>query len=184
MSYLAKNNKIYWYIIILVSLFILVLVTKNQFSSIQIKKDEILVNKINEISLWEEVNRLNEIRNKILNEDNDINKYIVDVSEDLIIESIYSKIEKDNNSNNNNPWDLVKILNLTMYKWGVNDLWFKELTLNLNLTVPSEDRMIKLLDYFTWDEAEYKFFITSFSYPSLNNNSFFNVNIPLKIFYK
>jgi hypothetical protein len=36
----TKNNKIYSYIIILVSLFILVLFTKDQFTYIQISLDE------------------------------------------------------------------------------------------------------------------------------------------------
>jgi len=39
---------------------------------------------------------LNEIRNKISNDDVEIEKYIVDLSEDEIINYIYSKVEQDN----------------------------------------------------------------------------------------
>lgn len=177
----TKNNKIYWYLLILISLFILVLVTRTQISSLQIQKDEISINQSKEISLSQELTRLNEIRNKISNDDIEIEKYIVDLSEDEIINYIYSKIEQDNLIYS---WWIVEVRNISMSKWDINEMWFNEITLNLSLRVPSEDRMIKILDFFTWDKSKYKFYISSFNYPSSRTNWVFNVNIPLKIFYK
>lgn len=183
MSTLNNNNKnkLYSYIIILVSLFILVLFTRVQVTDIQVKKDEISINKSKEQSLRNDLNRLNEIRNKINNDNFEIDKYMVNISEDEIIDYIYSKIEQDNRTYLD--W-VTTIRSISMNKWDLNELWFKELTINLNLRIPSEDRMIKILDFFTWEDSKYKFFISSFSYPNVNNWSVFNVSIPLKVFYK
>lgn len=177
----TKNNKIYWYILILISLFILVLLTRTQIYSVQVKKDEISINQSKELSFRDELNRLNDIRNKISNDDNEVEKYIVEVSEDEIINYIYSKIEQDNLIFS---WWIVEVRNITMTKWDINELWFNEVSVNLSLRVPSEDRMIKMLDFLTGDKSKYKFYITSFNYPTSRNNSVFNVSVPLKIFYK
>jgi hypothetical protein len=44
--------------------------------------------------------------------------------------------------------------------------------------------MYKALDFFVSEDSKYKFFIESFSYTNVGQDSGFNITIPLKIFYK
>jgi len=177
-----SNNKIYWYIIILLSLFILVLVTRNQISDIQVKLDEKEIKEVELQSKRDELQKLNDIKTKLETQDNDIDKYINEVKEDEIINYIYSKIEEDNLKYSD--W-VSTIRSLSISKWELNEIWFYESNISLNLRVPSEDRMFKILDFFIKKDSKYKFFIESFNYPKTDSESgSYNVTIPLKIFYK
>jgi len=71
-----------------------------------------------------------------------------------------------------------------MSEWKLNEIGFMESTIMLNLRIPTEDRMFKILDFFIKDGSKYKFFIDSFTYPKLDSESSYNITIPLKIFYK
>jgi hypothetical protein len=84
---------------------------------------------------------------------------------------------------NSTGW-VVTIRSVSLKEWKVNEIWFNEAEVTLNLRVPSEDKMYKILDFFVSEDSKYKFFINSFSYPSNTQNSDFNITIPLKIFYK
>jgi hypothetical protein len=105
----------------------------------------------------------------------------MEIKEDEILEYIYSKIETDNL--NYEDWAAV-VRNISITKGDINEIGFNEATLNLSLRLPSEQRLMDILDFFTWEESKYKFFINSFVYPKISTWSSFNVNIPLKIFYK
>ena len=60
-----KNNKLYGYIIILISLFIVVLFTRNQISSMQVKLDEKEQKEIELQTKRDELQKLNDIKSKI-----------------------------------------------------------------------------------------------------------------------
>jgi hypothetical protein len=66
----------------------------------------------------------------------------------------------------------------------VNEIWFSQTDIILNLRVSNEDRMYKILDFFIKEDSKYKFFIDSFSYPNNVQDTALNITIPLKIFYK
>jgi len=181
MSILNKSNKIYWYIIILLSLFIFVLFTRNQITNMQFKFDE-KEEKENVLqSKRDELQKLNDIKIKVNSEESDVNSYISHFSEDELIDYIYSKIEEDNLKYT----DWVSIIrSISMSEWKLNEIGFMESTIMLNLRIPTEDRMFKILDFFIKDGSKYKFFIDSFTYPKLDSESSYNITIPLKIFYK
>lgn len=177
-----KNNKLYWYIIVLVSLFILVLFTRNQVSNMQVKLDEKEIKEIELQTKRDELQKLNDIKSKLETEENDIDKYINQVKEDEIVNYIYSKIEEDNLKY---PDWASAIRSISISKWEINEIWFYESNITLNLRVPSEDRMFKTLDFFIKKDSKYKFFIDSFNYPKTDSESgSYNVTIPLKVFYK
>ena len=177
-----KNNKLYGYIIILISLFIVVLFTRNQISSMQVKLDEKEQKEIELQTKRDELQKLNDIKSKIETESSDINKYIYKISEDELINYIYSKVEEDNLKYAD--W-VTTIRSLSISKWELNEIGFYESNISLNLRVPSEDRMFKILDFFIDKDSKYKFFIESFNYPKTDGESgSYNVTIPLKIFYK
>ena len=181
MSPLENNNKFFWYILILISLFILVLFTRIQLMNLQVNLDE---KTSNEQSLEEqrsELQRLNDIKNNLDEDNEDIEKYLVDFSEDEIITYIYSAIEADNLKYTD--W-VVVVKNITITEWTKNEMWFMESSITLNLRVPSDVRLYKILDFFGKSDSKYKFFIDSFSYPNVEWETNFNISLPLKVFYK
>ncbi len=181
-SFNKNNNKIYGYIIILISIFILILVTRIQISDAQLKLDEISINSNIENDSRNKLTKLNEIEKKLKDADTTkVSPYLMEIKEDEILEYIYSKIESDNL--NYDDWAAV-VRNISITKGDINEIGFNEATLNLSLRLPSEQRLMDILDFFTWEESKYKFFINSFVYPKISSWSSFNVNIPLKIFYK
>ena len=183
MSPLDNNNKFFWYIVVLVGLFILVLFTRNEFMGLQVNLDEKYINEQSLIEQRDEVQRLTDIKNSLANWDDnyDIEKYLINFSEDEIIDYIYSEIESDNIKYTD--W-IVTIKNISISDWIVNEMWFKESLITLNLRVPSETRMYKVLDFFADEDSKYKFFIDSFSFPNMVSESSFNITLPLKVFYK
>lgn len=174
-----NNNKIYWYLIILVSLFILVLCTRTQVSGIQISLDEKEQKEIQLQSNRDEVNKLNWIKSKITSENIDLSKYFETISEDKLISYIYWEIERNNTSTN---WWTTIVRSLSISEPTVNEIGFKETKVVLNLRVGNEEEMYKILDFFIKEDSKYKFFIESFTYPNTWNDTNFNVTIPLKIY--
>lgn len=181
MTITNKNNKLYWYIIILLTLFILVLFTRNQISSIQVNLDEKQNLEIDLENKRQELQALNDIKVKVEAEWNNIEKYLNKIKEDEIIDYIYSKIEEDNLKYTDG---VSTIRNLTITEWEINEIWFYESNISLSLRVPNEDRLFKILDFFVKKDSKYQFFIDSFSYPKVTSDSSYNVTIPLKVFYK
>lgn len=191
---MKKNNKIISYILILISLFIIVLFTKNYIFELQAKLEEksTITKKVSEKR--EEFKEVKNIKSSL--EENwdelDVQKYVTEIKEDDIVDYIYSMIE-DGNSWKTTPtsyW-LAFVNSLSISKWKKNEIWFLESDITLNLRVEKELRMKKILDFFTSKDSKYKFFITSFSYnkPGFtqvksNDKSFFDITIPLKVFYK
>jgi hypothetical protein len=51
------------------------------------------------------------------------------------------------------------------------------------MRVSNKEFLINLLDHFTWNESEYSFFITSFSYP-IEKSWPYKISIPLKMYIK
>lgn len=176
-----KNNKIYSYIIVLIWLFILVLFTKSAFDKIQISADEKRIEEAKLQTARDKVQKLNEIEVKLNEEADTISKYMENFSEDEMIDYIYNEIEKKNMG-----WEkwIVVVRSLSIKEAVVNELWFSEVNLTLNLRVPTIERMRDTLDFFTSEDSKYKFFIDSFSLPSTIAESWFNITIPLKVFFK
>jgi hypothetical protein len=93
MSVYKKNNKFISYLIILLSLFILVLVTKDEIIEFQQNSDE---NEVYNIKLEEKKSKLlelNNLKNRLSESSNNISKYNVIIKEDEIIDYIYTFVE-------------------------------------------------------------------------------------------
>lgn len=177
----TKNNKIYSYIIILVSLFILVLFTKDQFTYIQISLDEKSMAETDLAIARARRAELNEIETRLNSGEINVTQYISEIREDDIIDYIYSQIDRDN------LWSMdwiIVVRSLSLQEERVNELGFKELWVTLNLNVPNENRMFRMLDFFVGTNSKYKFFVDSFTYPNQVGLTNFNISIPLKVFYK
>jgi hypothetical protein len=78
----------------------------------------------------------------------------------------------------------VEIQNISISKWNRNELGFTETNLDLSLIVSDEETMKRILDFFASTSSKYNFIIDNFNYPNDWRTKSFNINIPLKIFYK
>lgn len=179
MSIYNKNNKFVSYLIILISLFILVLFTSDKIKEIyqNIDLKETYTTSLNEKKA--KLGELNTLKNSLSNSKADIDKYIVNIKEDEVIDYIYSSIEKTNNGN----WVSI-VKSVTISEPSETELWFKESLININLRVPNEDKLKEIIDTFISKNSKYNFYITSFSFPYGETQENFSVTIPLKILHK
>lgn len=179
MSVYNQKNKFISYVLILLSLFIIVLFTKDEISMIQENSDLRDSYKIQLDDKKTKLNEINEKRNMLNNSSENIDKYDLVIKEDEIIDYLYSYIEETNRNN----WVTI-IKSISISDSHDTELWFKETLIDLNLLVPSEEKLKKILDFLTSAKSNYNFFITSFNYPYWEIDWNFEVTIPLRILYK
>ena len=176
MPLLDNNNRFLWYMLLLLSLFIIVLFTKTQIINMQINLDEKALNEILYQEQRDELTKLEDIKNNIDEKDKNIDKYLINIKEDEVIDYIYTKIKSID-------WDII-IKNISISEGKLNEMWFQESQITLNLRIPSETRMFEILDFLFAEDSKYKFFINAFTYPNIESKSSFNITLPLKVFYK
>jgi len=179
MSIYNTNNKFITYLIILATLFVVVLFTKDQIIMIQENND---LRDSYEIKLKDTKAKLEAINEKkaMLNKSSEnIDKYDLVIKEDEVIDYLYGYIEE---SNRKNGVSIIKSISITEPK--DTELGFKETQINLNILVPSEEKLKRILDFLTSPKSKYNFFIDSFTYPYWEIKWNFEVTIPLKILYK
>lgn len=179
----GKQTKMMAYLLIFVSLFILVFFVKNYYSSLLLSMDNFSI-KQNEVNVKKtELSKLDEIENSLKTNSwviKEVSKYVNEINEDELIPYFYDKARESRR------WSWYLVINSIGFdKWTLNEYWFNQWTINLNVFVSDENQVFDFLDYLTWEDAKYKFFIDSFSFPNdPSSTSGFQVNLPLKIFYK
>lgn len=177
MSIYNKNNKFVSYLIVLISLFILVLFTKNIIKDIYQNKD---LRETYRSTLKEKetkLNTLNDLKAKMSSDLDEVNKYNVEVKENELVDYIYWYIDR---TNGRDWFTYIKSVNIT--KSVENELWFKETNIDLNLRVPSEEVLVKILDFLVSSKSKYNFYLTSLSFPYWKENAgYLDVTIPLKL---
>lgn len=179
MSIYKNNNKLNSYIIVLITLFILILVTKDEFNILQEKLD---LKETSNLTLVEKRLELEELNNKkieLSNSSENIDKYLLNINEDELVDYIYSYIEDTNDVNG-----VIMIKSVSISEPKDTEIWFKERIVTLNLRVPNEDKTKKLLDFLTSADSKYNFFVSSFSFPYDKAEWGYNISIPLKVLNK
>lgn len=179
MSVHTNNNKFISYLIILITFFILILFTKWEIFSIQENidlKDSYSL-EFNDVKY--ELAQMNNFKAWLSESTDVINKFNIEIKEDEIIDYLYSFIEETNRTN----W-VVLVKNITISNPKKTELWFNETKINLNLLVPTEDKLKRIIKFLTSPKSKYNFYIESFSYPYWKTEWNFSINIPLKILYK
>ena len=179
MSIYNNNNKFVSYLIILASLFILFLFTKDKAQSIyeQLDLKGTYISSLNDNKA--KLTELNNLKNKLVNSQEKIDKYNVVIKEDELIDYIYSSIDKTNGRGG-----MSTVTNITIWKSTETELWFKETLVNIALRVPSEEKMKQIINIFTSDTSKYHFFISSFNFPYWDDSGNYSLVLPLKILYK
>ena len=186
MSVEMKNNQFLSYLIILLSLFILILFTKDEIMSVQSHLDqveqlnwELQKTRANQEELQKialEVEQKDSVTKRyILSEDNEKTSF----TEDEIINYFYTYAD----SINSGLWTLA-INSINISPATENELWFFESTININAQVSSEQIMKWFLDYIIAEDSKYRFFIESYNHPFDGREGNFNMQLPLKIFYR
>jgi len=184
MSTLNKNNKFIPLLIWLFAFFILVFFTTNIYSNMQINLDENKTKKEELEKLDTKLTSLNNIQKELENKDNKesqkINKFTSDFSEDKIIKYINDYFEQINQT----EWNTVLKLNsISFSDKEKSELWFKQINIDLKMSVNNKYTLNNLLDYLVSDINKYSFFITDFNFP-IEKSWPYKINIPLKMFVR
>lgn len=175
-----KNNKFVSYLIILLSLFVLVLFTKNEVVTLQSNLDQVEIKESTLETKKTKLTNLNDLKKELSSSDNKIvSKYNIEFSQEDIIDYIYSYIE-DNQKKN---W-LALVRSISISDPIDTEIWFKQVNINLTLNLANENKLKDILNFLTSTESKYRFFISSFNFPYWNTNEAFTVSIPLKLLYK
>lgn len=190
MSVELKNNQFFSYLIILLSLFILILFTKNSIFSVQsnLSLKEKLNNELSEVREQQdnlkkialEVEQKDSVTKRFLKNEIIDNKKEYLYSEDKLLEYFYNYSEVVNASSS---WSLY-INSINISDEVENELGFLEKTIWVNAKVSDEQTMKAFLDYLIADTSKYRFFIENYYYPFDGREGSFNMNLPLKIFYR
>jgi len=180
MSIPTNNSKFVSMLLVLLSLFIFVFFTKWYYSDLisnmsVLDDNEILhAKQLAEIDILEKKQK--ELKKLDGSNNSEIWKYLQQFNEDEIIREIYSY--STNYSRNGG----MKIISISMGEWKKNELWFNESNVSISARVENKAVMIDFLDFLIQD-SKYKFYINSFNVPK-NKDKFFNIQIPLTLFYK
>jgi len=179
MSINTKNNKFVSYLILLLSLFILILVTKDQITVMQENLD--LKETANITLNWkkEELENLNVIKYSLVGNSIDVDSYNIEVKEDEIIDYLYSFASNMNKDSTN-----IVIKSISIPESKDTETWFKETIIELNIIVKNEEKLKEVLTFLTAKDSKYKFFLESLSYPYWEGKQNFGVSIPLRLLHK
>ncbi len=180
MSIPTNNSKFVSMLLVLLSLFIFVFFTKWYYSdlisniSIHDENKSIHSKQLAQMDILEKKQK--ELKKLDGSSNSKIWKYLQQFNEDEIIKEIYTY--STNYSKNGG----MKIISINMGEWKKNELWFNESSINISARVENKAVMIDFLDFLIQD-SKYKFYINSFNIPK-NKDKFFNIQIPLVLFYK
>ncbi|MCT4617373.1 MAG: hypothetical protein N4A38_04145 [Candidatus Gracilibacteria bacterium] len=175
MENLNAKNKLIANILIIISLFVLVLFTKDAYFNLQNNKEQKETLAIQLEDKQKELKKFEEIKNQIENSDNtEVNKYNKDFAENEIIDYLYGLTEADDSG--------IKVISMNLDAGEINKQGFIEGEINMNLNVDSEENLMTLIGKLNSSE-DYKFFIENLDYP-FNEDEKFKVTLPLKVYYK
>lgn len=180
MSVYKNNNKILSIFVVLFTLFIVVIVTKQQIKTMQEQLDLKETYSSTLVTKKALLQELNDKKALVSKSSQEIDKYLVKINEDELIDYIYSYIE----SINDNNW-VVEIKSLSISEPSDTEIWFKKTNISLNLKVPSEEKLKEILSFLTSSTSKYNFFIESFSFPYWEETEWsYSVSIPLTVLNK
>lgn len=174
-----KNNRFVSYLIVLLALFILILFTKDQIMNVQFNLDK-------KEQINSELENVREKQKALVSTAIDVEKewsqtqrYLTPFTEDEILEYLYSYAEDVNIGSGT-----IFIKDINISQKLENELGFFETKVNINAQVSDKEMMKSFLDYLVAEDAKYRFFIDTFFYPNDQREGSFNIQVPLKIFYR
>ncbi len=174
-----NQNKILFYFLILLSIFILLTFTKGGYQSVLNNMDMVEAKNIEYVEKEKVLKEIEEV-SKNASKDINLTRYIHEVKEDELIDYFYNYVA----TNKSWSWFII-IDSINFDKWSKNEYAFNEWRINLLLTVSDETEMFNMLEFINSETGTYKFFIDNFSFQNDSSRQWsFQVNIPIKMFYK
>lgn len=174
-----NQNKLVSYFLILLSIFLLLFFVKDSYFKLQENLDSLSIKNTGNNDKKETLAELNSIKQKPWLE-NVVKKYIHNFDENEILDYFYAYVNK----NKFGSWySMINSINLE--KWSKNEYGFNEWKINLSVVFSDEIELFKMLNFITWKTSIYSFFIDNFTFPNEpNSETWFQVNIPIRVFYK
>lgn len=173
-----SKNSLITYFLLLLSILVLFLFTKNIYYSVKENSENLASLKEQISQKNQEYDNLSKIKLDIeswKSDVKDLNKYLVNFNEPEITNYLYSYA-------NSNVWKLrIEAINLT--EWKLNEFWINEWKIDLEVSFATETDMINMVNFLLNSET-YNFFIHDFNYEYWNISWPFKVTIPLKVLYK
>lgn len=169
---------LYTYLFLFLSIFSVFVFTKDFYYEFVDNKSQLEVLKQSIDTKNQEYTQLSKIKSQIESgtvKDLDFNKFLTKFREDEIIDYLYSY------ANNHISW--VKIENVSLTEWKLNEIWFNESKINLVAVFSTEQDMVDMINFLLKSE-KYALYIHEFSYPYGQTQNQFRVTIPLKVLYK
>lgn len=174
-----KDSHFLSYVILLVSLFILILFTRGQYTKLQSNLDTRDTHLATLQEKRDELVRLNDIKAIVTQEQWNYEKYMIEIDESEIIESLYSYVESLNSQEG-----IINMKNINFSQPKKNEFGFTQTDILIQAVVSNETTLIRFLDFLVDEKSDYPFFLDSFSYSNDGRKWPLSVTIPLKIFYK
>lgn len=166
------------YLFLVLTIFIVLLFTKDLLSQTALKYDALkesnnkLEEKTNE---YKEIEKIKQDIESWKIDKKELDKYLVKFNENELIEYFY-------NYANTNPAKL-KITSINISKWTLNEFWFKEWKIDLQVMFADEKSMLDMLSFINTSD-KYKMFVHELTYPYWNTTQTFTTTIPIKVLYK
>ena len=179
-----EQNKFKVLLIGLFSFFILVFFTTNIYTDLQANLDLNNDKKTKLEELNKTLEKLNKLQASLKNENNkeakDIKRFTKTFSENEIISYINDYIEELNKT----EWQAIIAFNsISFSEPKKTELWFKEVKIDLKLTIKDSYILNNVLDYLVSKDNKYSFFIKDFSFP-IEKSWPYKINLPLIMYIK
>lgn len=176
------QNHFFVYILFLISVFVLLFITKPQYELLQKHLDTRDASAFILEEKEENLDKLNTLKNNFASDSGDLLEKISHISDgysdDEIIEYIYSYAQKINSGD-----ERIIIKNLSIDENGSWDLGFQVLSVGVSAIFSSEKTLFAFMNFVNSSEGKYSFQISSFDYPQQESGNLV-INIPLTLYYK
>ncbi len=179
MTISTKSNKFVSYLVLLIALFVLILVTKDQIANMQENLDLKEQNNKILIEKKKELESLNAVKYSLVDNSLEVDKYAIEIKEDEVIDYLYSYISGLNKDGVN-----ATVKSISIPEAKETEIGFKQTIIELNLDVKNEEKLKEILAFLTSKNSKYKFFLESLSFPYGEDKQNFSVSIPLRLLHK
>lgn len=162
--------------LLVVSLILLVTLTKNSYYSLQDNLEERNMVTIEQTNLEEKIKKYREIK-KVLEseEENETEKYDINFNEWEFINYFYSISVKEGS------W--IRILNMFLDKGSISSDGFKKARVSMRVKANSVDKVMNFISQIN-SSKDYKLLTTSLNVPEDSQKGAFELEIPVTVIYK
>lgn len=180
---MKANNTFVSYIFILLGLFVLLIFARSAFSELQIQQDARESTKAELEKSSQKLESLNAVQKELSASGSDVASEIQGMSEKFVEADIVSYLH-DYAKDVNTGSERIIFQSITFSEPSQSDFGFDKVTVTADVLVSNESTLFSFLDYLVDKEAQYRFYLPSFSYPFNEQSGNLQVSIPLDLYFK